>query len=768
MLDNFSLIRNVGKFDSVNAGANLDLNRLALIYAENGRGKTTIATILRSLGNKNPLPIIERTRLGGQGDPHIVIANNNGDTAMFQNDAWNDSDVNILVFDDIFVADNIYSGIDVDTEHRQKLHELIIGAEGVALNGVLQQIIARIEVHNQAIREKGARITATMRCGLSVEAFCALEDIEGIDNLLQEVEMALAAARKSEVIAQRNSFISLSLPNFDVEALNELLAKSLPDIEAAAAEQVNEHIASLNEHIASLGAGGESWVASGMKVVAESDLSDCPFCKQDLSGSEIIAHYQSIFSQEYLALKEEISTCLSGLGREHRAELMTAFERNVRTLTENRQFWSEFIDIPELDLDTALVTRLWRSCFDAIKALLDAKKESPLEEFTLNQEILVLVGEYRTVRSTVHELSNSLVAVNERIELLKESAAGSNVAALEADLNRLKAVKSRYNDAVAVLCDDYLAEVALKIATEEERVQARTALDQYREQVFPQYQEAINRYLGKFNAGYRLDNVSSVNNRGGSSCSYSVLIENTSVPLRSNQAGQPSFKNTLSSGDRNALALAFFFTSIEMNANRENMVVIIDDPMTSLDDHRSLTTRQEIKALLNEVDQVIVLSHSKAFLCGLWNSADKTLVSAMKISRSGSTSTLSEWDVKQDTITEHDRNYLMVNDFIENGHGADERSVAVALRPILESYVRISCPNLFPPGSLLGRFLDTCRQHENTQNQVLEPDIRIELRALLDYANNFHHDTNPAWQTANINEQELHDHARRTINFVSI
>jgi len=761
MLDNFNLIRNIGKFDSVDAGANLDLNRLALIYAENGRGKTTLATILRSLGDKKPLPIIERTRLGGLGDPHIVIANNSGETAVFQNGEWSDSDVNILVFDDSFVSDNIYSGVEVDTEHRQKLHELIIGEEGVALNATLQRIVVIIEEHNQTIREKGGRITAVMRCGLSVEAFCALEDIEGIDNLLQEAERALAAARKSEVIAQRAPFISLSLPDFDMEVLNTLLVKSLPDIEAAAADQVNKHIASLDE-------GGESWVAAGMKVVTENDLSDCPFCKQDLSGSEIIAHYQSIFSQEYLALKEEISTSLSNLGRDHRAELMTAFERNVRTLTEDRQFWSEFIDIPEIDLDTALVTRLWRSCFDAIKALLDAKRESPLEAFTLNQEIRDLVDEYRTAKSTVHELSNSLTAVNERIELLKESAAGSNVAALEIDLNRLKAIKSRYSDVVSALCDDYLVEVDLKTATEEERNQARAALDQYREQVFPQYQDAINRYLVKFNAGYRLENVSSVNNRGGSSCSYSVLIENISVPLISNQAGRPSFKTTLSSGDRNALALAFFFTSIEMNANRENMIVIIDDPMTSLDDHRSLTTRQEITALLNDVNQVIVLSHSKAFLCGLWNSTDKTLVSAMKISRSGSTSTLSEWNVDQDSITEHDRNYRMVSDFIENGHDADERSVAVALRPILESYVRITCPTVFPPGSLLGRFIGICQQRENSPNQILSSDARIELRALLDYANDFHHDPNPAYQTANINEQELLDHARRTLQFASI
>lgn len=761
MLDKLSLIRNVGKFDSVRAGANLNLNKLALIYAENGRGKTTLATILRSLGNKESLPIIERTRLGGQGEPHIVIAHDNGSAAIFQQGAWNEVDVNILVFDDSFVTDNIYSGVDVATEHRQKMHELIIGAEGVALNARLQQIVARIETHNQAIREKGTRITAAMRCGLSIEEFCALEDVEGIDNLLQEAERALAAGKKSEAIAQKNSFLSLTLPDFDTEALTSLLAKSLPDIDATSAAQVNEHIASLGE-------GGESWVATGTKVASEKDLSDCPFCKQNLSGSDIIAHYQSIFSREYLALKEEISNSLTSLGRDHRSELMIAFERNVRTLAESRQFWSEFIDIPEIDLDTALVASLWRSCFDAIKAALDTKKESPLETFSLSQKTLDLIEKYRTARNDVHEVSNIFLVLNETIELLKERALESNVAALEADLNRLHAVKSRHGEAVSALCDDYLAEVALKAATEEERDQARSALDQYREQVFPQYQDAINRYLVRFNAGYRLEGVSSVNNRGGSSCNYSVLIENTPVPLKSNQAGQPSFKTTLSSGDRNALALAFFFTSIEMNANRANLIVIIDDPMTSLDDHRSLTTIQQIKGLVNTVEQVIVLSHSKPFLCNLWSSAQSLPISATKISRSGSSSTLSEWDVNQDCITEHDRNYLNVSEFIKNGDDTDERSVAIALRPILESYIRVTCPNVFPPGSLLGPFIRICQEREGTPEKILSTASRTELRALLDYANQFHHDTNPAWQTANINEQELLDHAKRIIAFASV
>ena len=81
-------------------------------------------------------------------------------------------------------------------------------------------------------------------------------------------------------------------------------------------------------------------------------------------------------------------------------------------------------------------------------------------------------------------------------------------------------------------------------------------LDRYRTVIFPTYQTAINDYLRRFGAGFRLDSVSSVNNRGGFSCTYSVIINN--VPVSVTAAIGPSFRNTLSAGDRNTLALAFF------------------------------------------------------------------------------------------------------------------------------------------------------------------------------------------------------------------
>ena len=73
--------------------------------------------------------------------------------------------------------------------------------------------------------------------------------------------------------------------------------------------------------------------------------------------------------------------------------------------------------------------------------------------------------------------------------------------------------------------------------------------------------------------------------------------------------------------------------------------------MTSLDEHRSLTTVQEMRRLFGRVDQMIVLSHSKPFLCALWEGADSLTRSAMRIARDGAGSTLAVWDVRKDCIT---------------------------------------------------------------------------------------------------------------------
>jgi wobble nucleotide-excising tRNase len=759
MIEKFQLLRNVGQFDSVNSGANLSLGPLTLVYAENGRGKTTLAAILRSLSTGDSALIEDRHRLGAANRPHIVLSVS-GAQIVYQGGTWGQPLPSVAVFDDTFVAANVCSGIEIETTHRQNLHELILGAQGVALNAELQSHVAAIEQHNRALRIKEAAIPAAQRAGMTVDAFCVLPAYDDIDTRIEDAQRNLSAAQAADAIRQRDGFLPLSLPGFDLVAVGEVLAHSLPDVQAETAMRVRDHLRQL-------GRGGEAWIGEGMsRIAAEGqEANTCPFCAQDLAGSPLIRHYEVYFSDAYNGLKSAITQIGQGVSVDHSGEIQAAFERAVRVAVQNREFWRSFTHVPDIEVDTAAILRNWTAARDGVLTVLRAKATAPLEAMTLPPQALAAVEAFARDSQTITALSDTLTACNAQIALVKEQAASANSAVLTADLARLQAVKARHSAPLNPACDAYIVETDAKAESERLRNAARLALDQYRTAVFPAYEQSINDYLGRFNAGFRLGAIGPVNTRAGSSANYKVLINNHSVGLTAD--GGPSFRTTLSAGDRNTLALAFFFASLDQDQNLANKTVVIDDPMTSLDEHRSLTTVQEVRRLLGRVRQIIVFSHSKPFLCAIWEGADRQTRSALRISRDGVGSTLGAWDVHQDCITEHDRRHALVGDYIRAANAANERLVAQALRPILEAYIRVAYPVLFPPGSLLGPFLNVCRQRLGQDNEVLNANDVPELERLLTYANRFHHDSNPAWQTEAINDQELVGFAGRTLRFTS-
>jgi wobble nucleotide-excising tRNase len=757
MIETIQLLRNLGQFDSVDAGRQIPISKIALVYAENGRGKTTLAAVLRSLGNGDPTPINERRRLGSTNPPHVVINGSGNTSALFQDGTWQCRLGNIMVFDDTFVSENICSGMKVETDHRQNLHELIIGSQGVVLNKALQACVERIEQHNRDLQQKGNAIPSALRGDLSIEAFCALEPRDGIEDAIQEGERNLAAGRQADEIQRYRLFASITLPEFNVAAIQTLLSHNLQNLESSAVRKVQEHLSRIGE-------GGEDWVALGMTRIRD---NSCPFCEQDLSGSALISHYQAYFSQEYSALRDELNQSLQRLSAEHSGEVVAAFERSVAHSVQTQQFWSRFARINEVTLDTADIALAWKTAFEKVRAILQRKQLAPLDPLALTNVDIVAIAAFHRQRQKVVALNEALLAANREINLVKERAASANIASLERDLMTLRLTRNRVREEAQLLCNDYLDEKRAKTETEQQRDRARVALDTHRRTVFPSYQTLSNNYLQRFNAGFRLASVSSVNNRGGSSCNYTVLINAHEVPLTDSGSATPCFKNTMSSGDRNTLALAFFFASLDAEPNLDQIIVVIDDPMTSLDEHRSLATIQEIRRLSEIVGQLVILSHSKPFLCAVWEGLGRNVRSAMRIARANQASTLASWDVNQDCISEHDRRHDLVSRYIANSVGINEGEVATALRPILESFMRVAYPSHFPPGSLLGHFIGRCEQREGTAEQIMSPRDRTELKYLVDYCNRFHHDTNPAWQTVIINDHELLDFTRRTLAFTS-
>ncbi|HXG25926.1 MAG TPA: AAA family ATPase [Candidatus Binatia bacterium] len=761
MIRRIRLLRNIGQFDSVDAAATIVLDRLVLVYAENGRGKTTLAAILRSLTTGDPIPITERRRLAAAHAPHVVLDCDGGPPgAVFQDGRWNRTLPELVIFDDVFVDANIHSGLVVEARHRQNLHELVLGARGVTLSRRIQQLVSQTEDHNRALRERAAAITEGVRHGFSVDDFCALPALQGVDAEIEATERALAAAREQNAVRTTALFESLVLPSFDTAAIDSILGRSLDDLDAAAEARVRAHVSTL-------GAGGEQWLADGMQRGSREGMEGaCPFCAQDLKGSALITHYRAYFSAAYRELKAEIAEALERIRRTHSGDVHAGFERAVRVAGERRAFWSRFCDVPEIQVDTARVVRTWNAARDAVMAALSAKQASPLERNTLDQPAREAIAAYDALRQEASRLSDALLAANERIRVVQEQAAGANPETIAGDLARLRATRNRHAPEIAALCTAYLEEKEAKAQIERERAQARAELDEYRANAFPASQTAINVYLRRFNAGFRLDRVTSTPTRGGPACTYDVVINDRPVPIGGGtpEMGEPSFRNTLSSGDRNTLALAFFFAALDQDPGLASKVVVIDDPISSLDDHRSLTTVQEVRRLAGGAGQVIVLSHDKRFLCRIWNGADPTTRTALEIVRDGGGSTLRPWDVDQDSITEHDRRHVRLREFVESGTG-DQREIARDIRPHLEGFLRVACPEHFPPGTLLGPFLGFCRQRVGQPNEILDQTATQELRELTEYANRFHHDTNPAWETEAINGAELRSFVERALAF---
>ncbi len=764
MIRRLRLLRNIGQFDSVSSAASIDLQRLVLIYGENGRGKTTLVAVLRSLQTGDAVPILERRRLSSERPPHVVLdCVGEPETAVFQNGQWNRTISNLVIFDDVFVDENVYSGLAVEAEHRQNLHEVVLGARGVALNRRIQDLVRRVEEHNRALREKARAIPEIARHGLSVGEFCTLDARPEIEREIQESERALAAAREQEPVRNTPSFETLSLPAFDLDALDRILRADLPSLDMAAAQRVQQHLATL-------GARGEQWLSEGMKHLPESGFATsealCPFCAQNLGGSPVIAHYRAYFSEAYAELKRRIEQALYEVERTHGGEVAAGFERSVRLAVERRQFWSRFCDVPEIELETAEIVRHWNRAWNAVADALRQKQAAPLEPMAIEDDVRTAVTAYERHRQQIAALSDSLTRANEIISVVKEQAAGADPQAIEATLARLRATQSRHSLEIAPLCDEYLEEKEAKAQTEAERDQARAELDEYRANVFPTYEISVNLYLQRFSAGFLLDSVTSTATRGGPACTYNVLIDNIPIPVAGAAAtpGQPSFRNTLSSGDRNTLALAFFLASLDQDPDLANEIVVIDDPISSLDDHRALTTVQQVRRLAERASQVIVLSHDKRFLCRVWNGADPTMRSALQVVRDGNGSTIRAWNVNEDSITEHDRRHARFRRFVDRGEG-DAREIARSIRPHLEAYLRVACPDHFPPGTLLGPFVGLCRQQVGRPDEILDESAAQELDELKEYANRFHHDTNPAWETEVVNDAELRTFVERTLAF---
>ena len=561
-----------------------------------------------------------------------------------------------------------------------------------------------------------------------------------------------------------NYFTTIKLPEFDLEAIEQILTTDLPSLDSAAEARVQAHLHILQDD-------SEEWIADGVTHMDQGPDEVCPFCGQDITGLELISHYRAYFSEGYTQLKHSVATMIVNVDASHAEDAQLTFERTVNRARESAQFWSKYCDVPSINIDTEGITQNWTAARETVTELLQTKQASPLERIELSDHALGALSTYEAQRRKIEPVNEMLINSNEAIQQMKEVAEEADTNSMKSELAKLEATKARHSNEIAPLCDDYLQEKQAKACTATKREEVTKALEDYRMNVFPALQEAVNSYLSRFNAGFRIDSLlpSNIGGGSGSTCTYNLIINDIQdfpIAVRSATAaeGEHSFRNSMSAGDRNTLALALFFSSLDQNPNLEKTTVVIDDPMSSLDDHRSVTTAQEVGRLVTQAGQVIVMSHNKSFLCSIWDEANSEERMAIEIAQNGNTSTIRAWDVTQEAFTRHDQRFLLLKEYVDTGsHPSLE--VAQGIRFHMEGFFRAACPSDFPPGRLLGQFVNACQERLGQNDEILNGSMTQELQSILKYANRFHHDTNPAWYSEVINNTELRGFVRRALSF---
>jgi len=646
MLEKFISIKNIGRFRDCNPRGDVTFRKLTLVFAENGRGKTTLCSILRSLQTGAAEYITERKTLG-TSDPAFVQIRISGNNITFGNSGWSSTHDDITVFDSVFVHDNVYAGDYVDHEHKKNLYRVIVGAQGVQLARQIEDLDTKIRDASANIRTKVEAVTRTLPKGSTLDEYVAWQPVADIEIKIQQKNNEITSRQrtldKATEIRSKGLLAKISLPTLPTD-FSTILSKQLTDVIVGAEGLVREQIRAHN-----MDRQGETWLSQGLGFVVN---DKCPFCGQGTKSNELIAAYRSHFNATYTLFKQEVAQLTQRISN---ALGETSLNTPQQTLSGNLtliEFWRQFAELSVPSFDYENVRMKYAALRDFASALALQKQQSPTEPISLGDDFQTALNAVTSLQGAVDAYNNAVDTANEIINKQKVAVQqGADITVLKKELAELEAKKQRFDPEVIQACKEYQDAVNVKVYLEQQKTTVREQLDQHCEAILQTYQSTINTYLDQFSAGFRITNSRHLYTGGTPSSHYQIEINNCAVDLGDSrtQPGTPCFKSTLSAGDRSALALAFFLAALKQDAGIGNKVVVLDDPFTSQDRFRRTCTQQLIRQLAASAQQVIVLSHDPHFLRLIWEGYPMADIKVLQFCRTGDNTIIGEWDIEAET-----------------------------------------------------------------------------------------------------------------------
>ncbi|OPG36364.1 AAA family ATPase, partial [Helicobacter pylori] len=402
-----------------------------------------------------------------------------------------------------------------------------------------------------------------------------------------------------EAMKKFDGLKEMELPKDDQTIKNKLKFLFSFDIDKEAgkvSEKIKEHISKV----------GREFIEKGIKLQKEMPDNACPFCTQKIPH-KIIQEYTSYFNKSVETFNQcslEMSGTLKNiLNQWNIKEILQSFEKF-------EPFMKKDFSKNKESLEKAL---------EQIKVLLEElQKEVDKKEGAKNKE------EFQKIDKKLLEIQENIQKhVNETRKILNEKKKQKEkLEKLKTELKEARIKKAKH-DSYDWQKIKKEAEIKLSVLNRgHERLNCLLEkIDNKLKKLYEQKRpdiEAINSYLKALNLP-----------------KYS-LHEDYRIALNSDVLENSKAEMILSDGEKTTLAFAYFLARLKLFYKKEdlkNLVVVIDDPISSLDEQRIYNTsyivakiNQELagEALKDEDKvQVFVLTHNHTFMAHLINMVGK-------------------------------------------------------------------------------------------------------------------------------------------------
>ncbi len=584
------------KFCKNSTGQEETLQHFNIIFGENGAGKSAICDVLKSVSKAQDFQDTPPTLVEVE-----INDKNNNTNYNYENGSWEPNQLGkntFLFFDVDFINANVHTHGLVSSNlqqgaHTQKAGKLIIDLDEKANN--LKDMIKTKENEKDIFNKTNAATLVQQFTDKDQELFKVYKDVDEktteekltkTQEELKKLDADLATLQKLKNKHTEINKLSLvgqimfsnSLSNR--ETYTELFAHQIKEkAQDEADEKIKDHFEKHKQFIET----------AKDQIPQEYKDENCPLCMQPLvNSSKVIEYYRAAFDQSYDKAKQKYLSDIQAAIREQEivklnltslpAKVTSVFDilekiksdleiQDVYTLEKKAEFTNKFsnIAVPEID---ELIAAL---------GLLGSVNQKPLDTGNV----------YDTIDKKLKETENALTMLNDFITIKNKI---------------VSEFKSKYSDQTKIISEiqemsqkqkelgiliDFLKsdKVALVKKQNEVRAQQKSLSDELKKA-----QEDLKEYLadtipesvisqmistlGKFSLSFTLEHIKPSSNTRDYSFSFRI---------KDQKGNERKFKDGLSEGERQLISLAFFFAINENLSNKQDSVLVFDDPITSLD-----------------------------------------------------------------------------------------------------------------------------------------------------------------------------------------